>query len=42
MHQRGYRIQTGDAPLKENLAAALVVLSTWKFGNPFWDPFCGS
>lgn len=42
LHQRGYRIQTGDAPLKENLAAALVVLSTWKFGNPFWDPFCGS
>lgn len=42
MHQRGYRSQTGEAPLKENLAAALVVLSNWKYGSPFWDPFCGS
>jgi len=42
LHQRGYRTQTGDAPLKENLAAALVLLSNWKFGSPFWDPFCGS
>ncbi len=42
MHQRGYRSQTGEAPLKENLAAALVVLSNWKYSSPFWDPFCGS
>ncbi len=42
LHQRGYRSQTGEAPLKENLAAALVVLSNWKYGSPFWDPFCGS
>ncbi len=42
LHQRWYRSQTGEAPLKENLAAALVVLSRWKYGSPFWDPFCGS
>lgn len=42
LHQRGYRTQTGIAPLKENLAAALIILSRWKFGDPFWDPFCGS
>jgi len=33
---------TGQAPLKENIAAALVVLSGWKFREPFYDLFCGS
>lgn len=42
LHQRAYRGQTGEAPLKENLAAALVLLSNWKYNSPFWDPFCGS
>jgi putative N6-adenine-specific DNA methylase len=31
-----------DAPLKENLAAGLVLLSNWRFSEPFYDPFCGS
>lgn len=42
LHQRWYRTQTGEAPIKENLAAALVILSKWKYSSPFWDPFCGS
>ena len=42
LHQRGYRTQTGLAPLKENLAAALVLLSSWKFKSPLIDPFCWS
>jgi putative N6-adenine-specific DNA methylase len=42
MHNRGYRAQTGDAPIKENLAAALVLMSGWKFSTPLIDPFCGS
>ena len=33
---------TGQAPLKENIAAALVVLSGWKFKEAFYDIFCGS
>ena len=40
LHQRGYRPQTGLAPLKANLAAALVLLSRWKFKSPLIDPFC--
>ena len=42
LHRRGYREMTGQAPLKENIAAALVVLSGWKFREPFYDLFCGS
>ena len=42
LHKRGYRTYTHDAPLKENLAAGLVLLSNWKFSEPFYDPFCGS
>lgn len=42
LHQRGWRKQTGSAPLKENLATAMVLLSGWKFQAPLWDPFCGS
>lgn len=33
---------TGDAPLKENVAAALVILSNWRFKEPLYDIFCGS
>ena len=33
---------TGDAPLKENIAAALVILSGWKFRESLYDIFCGS
>ncbi|QGJ70147.1 Bifunctional 23S rRNA (Guanine(2069)-N(7))-methyltransferase RlmK/23S rRNA (Guanine(2445)-N(2))-methyltransferase RlmL [Planctomycetales bacterium 10988] len=42
LHKRGYRTYIGPAPLKETLASALIQLSFWKPGRPFWDPFCGS
>ena len=42
LHQRWRRTQTGPAPLKENLAAAIILLSWWKFNKPLIDPFCGS
>lgn len=42
LYQRWYRKKTWDAPIKENLAAGLVLMSWWKFNKPFIDPFCGS
>jgi len=42
LHKRGYRIGQGEAPLKETLAAALVLLTNWKPDYPLVDPFCGS
>ncbi len=42
LHQRNYRQQTGQAPLKENLAAAIVMRSGWRAGTPMIDPMCGS
>ena len=42
LHKRGYRAGAGEAPLKETLAAALVMMSRWKFSQPMIDPFCGS
>ncbi|WP_392559583.1 bifunctional 23S rRNA (guanine(2069)-N(7))-methyltransferase RlmK/23S rRNA (guanine(2445)-N(2))-methyltransferase RlmL [Orbus mooreae] len=42
LHQRGYRDKTGEAPLKENLAAAIVLRSSWQIGQPLIDPMCGS
>ncbi|MGO9412690.1 MAG: THUMP domain-containing class I SAM-dependent RNA methyltransferase [Spirochaetia bacterium] len=42
LHKRGYRTETGAAPLRENLAAALVLLSRWDASRPFADPLCGS
>ncbi|MDD2907768.1 MAG: class I SAM-dependent RNA methyltransferase [Candidatus Gracilibacteria bacterium] len=42
LHMRGYRQKAGEAPIKESLAAALVLLSGWKFKEPFYDVFCGS
>ncbi|MDC3413005.1 class I SAM-dependent RNA methyltransferase [Aquibacillus sp. 3ASR75-11] len=42
LHKRGYRIEQGDAPLKETLAAALIQLTNWHPEKPFVDPFCGS
>lgn len=42
LHKRGYRIDQGEAPLKETLAAALVLLTRWTPDRPFVDPFCGS
>src|SRR5699024_7343849 len=42
LHQRGYRQQAGDAPLKENLAAAILLRSGWDITKPLVDPMCGS
>ncbi|TDM13244.1 THUMP domain-containing class I SAM-dependent RNA methyltransferase [Macrococcus lamae] len=42
LHKRGYRLAQGEAPMKETLASALVLLSNWKGDTPFIDPFCGS
>ena len=42
LHQRGYRQQTGQAPLKETLAAAIVMRSGWQSSTPLVDPMCGS
>ncbi|MEK4761300.1 class I SAM-dependent RNA methyltransferase [Viridibacillus sp. FSL E2-0187] len=42
LHKRGYRLDQGEAPLKETLAAALVQISKWNPNRPFVDPFCGS
>ncbi|WP_077358119.1 THUMP domain-containing class I SAM-dependent RNA methyltransferase [Virgibacillus halodenitrificans] len=42
LHKRGYRVGQGEAPLKETMAAALVLLTNWKPEFPLIDPFCGS
>ncbi|KYD09221.1 class I SAM-dependent RNA methyltransferase [Heyndrickxia sporothermodurans] len=42
LHKRGYRVNQGEAPLKETLAAALIQLTNWHPDRPFFDPFCGS
>lgn len=42
LHRRGYRTHISKAPLKETLAAAMVLLSYWRNGRPLLDPFCGS
>ncbi|MGX7029862.1 THUMP domain-containing class I SAM-dependent RNA methyltransferase [Vagococcus zengguangii] len=42
LFKRGYRIDKGGAPLKENMAAALIKLSKWRKDRPFYDPVCGS
>lgn len=46
LHMRGYRTETGAAPLKENLAAALLIRAGWpelaQNGGDFVDPMCGS
>ena len=46
LHMRGYRTEKGAAPLKENLAAALLMRSGWpelaQAGGDFVDPMCGS
>ena len=42
LHKRGYRTLVGKAPIKETLAAAMVLLSYWRPERPLVDPFCGS
>jgi putative N6-adenine-specific DNA methylase len=42
LHKRGYRQSGSGAPLRETLAAALVLLARWQPGITLLDPFCGS
>lgn len=46
LHQRGYRLEAGVAPLKENIAAAMLIRTDWSSlaasGAAFHDPFCGA
>jgi putative N6-adenine-specific DNA methylase len=42
LFKRGWRLDTGDAPLRENLAAGLLRTSGWKPGMVLFDPMCGS
>ncbi len=42
LHKRGYRIKSNLAPLRETIAASIVMLSYWKFEDVLCDPFCGS
>ncbi len=42
LNKRGYRPLAGQAPLKETLAAAMVLLSFWRPERPLIDPFCGT
>ena len=42
LHKRGYRAQGVAAPLRETLAAAMVLLSRYRGRDPLCDPFCGS
>ncbi len=42
LHERGWRARGGAAPLRENLAAAVVRLSGWDRQRPLLDPMCGS
>lgn len=46
LHKRGYRLQTGEAPLKETVAAGMLFRAGWPAiaarGGALFDPFCGS
>ncbi|MCU0488735.1 MAG: class I SAM-dependent RNA methyltransferase [Anaerolineales bacterium] len=42
LHRRGYRLATAKAPLRETLAAGLLLASAWDGDSPLLDPFCGS
>lgn len=42
LHKRGYRPVAGKAPIAENMAAALLMLTPWKKDRILVDPFCGS
>lgn len=46
LHQRGYRTHAGSAPIKENIAAAMLIRAEWpklaEQGYSLYDPFCGS
>ena len=42
LYQRGYRTETGEAPINEVLAAGLLRIAKWDKQTPLLDPFCGS
>lgn len=42
LFKRGYRVEKGGAPIKENMAAAILLLSNWYPDKPLVDPTCGS
>ena len=42
LHKRGYRVESGEAPLSEILAAGMILKTGWKGETPFVDPMCGS
>ncbi len=42
LHKRGYRANANEAPLRETLAAAMVMLTKYRGRDFVWDPFCGS
>lgn len=42
LFKRGWRASGGEAPLRENLAAGILMLSGWTVGTPLYDPMCGS
>lgn len=42
LHRRGYRLAGGKAPLRENLAAGILLASGWEPGQTLIDPFCGA
>lgn len=42
LHRRGYRLATAKAPIRETLAAAILLAAEWSGANPVLDPLCGS
>lgn len=42
LHKRGYRRNSNAAPLRETIAAAMVMMSYWRYERPLADTFCGS
>jgi putative N6-adenine-specific DNA methylase len=42
LHRRGYRLATGKAPLREDLARAIIIASGWDPRTPLIDPFAGA
>lgn len=42
LHQRGYRPESGRAPLRETLASAIIMRCGWDGHQPLLDPMCGS
>ena len=42
LHRRGYRVETGAAPINEVLAAGMILLTGWRGESDFIDPLCGS